>query len=138
MISSTLQAAATEFASQPTWAQWADLIGALFILVGAAFTFISALGLFRFSSLYARMHAATKPQMLGLLFLCTGIVLTLRTWQWALVAVLVVGIQMVAAPVASHIMSRAAYRTRAGNLEDLMLDELGEDAPNRYGVQTDR
>lgn len=112
-----------------------ELVGAIFILLGALFTFLSALGLFTFSSLYARMHAATKPQMLGLIFLCVGLTVTFRTWQWALLSILVLGIQMVAAPVGSHLMSRAAYRTREGNLEDLMLDELAEDPPNAYGVK---
>lgn len=115
-----------------------DLIGAVLLLVGAVFTFISALGLFTFRSLYARMHAATKPQMLGLLSLCAGIAISLRTWQWVLACILVVSIQMVAAPVASHLMSRAAYRTRMGDIEDLLLDELGEDDPNQYGVEVER
>ncbi len=114
-----------------------DLLGAVLLLFGAALTFVSALGLFSFESLYARMHAATKPQMLGLLFLCAGIVVSMRTWQWLLACALVVGIQIVAAPVASHLMSRAAYRTRLGDIEDLMLDELSEDAPNQYGVEVD-
>ena len=118
----------------PLW----DLLGAILLFLGAALTFVSALGLFSFRSLYARMHAATKPQMLGLLFLCAGIVLSLRTWQWLLACILVVAIQLVAAPVASHLMSRAAYRTRMGDVEDLLLDELGEDGVEGYGVEVDR
>lgn len=111
-----------------------SLIGAIMLLMGSFFTFISAIGLFRFHSLYARMHAATKPQMLGLLFLCGGIVFTFRSWQWALLCALVIGVQMVAAPVASHLMSRAAYRAEIGDPEDLTLDELARDFPT---VHTD-
>ncbi len=116
---------------------WLDLLGGALILTGALFTFLSALGLFRFRSLYARMHAATKPQMLGLLLLCAGIFFTFRTWQWALACVLVIGIQMVAAPVASHLMSRTAYRTKMGDTEDLLLDELSADVPDAVEVEVD-
>ncbi|MFT0761848.1 monovalent cation/H(+) antiporter subunit G [Scrofimicrobium sp. R131] len=103
------------------------LLGAILILVGAFFTLVGAVGLFRFRTLYARMHAATKPQMLGLLCLLSGLALTIRTWQAVLGCVLILAIQMVAAPVASHLMGRSAYRQGLADGPELVVDELAAD-----------
>lgn len=105
----------------------ADTAGAILLVFGAAFTMIAALGLFRFKELFARMHAASKPQMLGLMLLCGGMALTFRTWQWLALCTLVVALQMVAAPVASHLLGRTAYRTEEGERGYLAVDDLTED-----------
>lgn len=115
-------------AATPTWIPVIELIGAVLLLIGALFTLIAAIGLFRFHDLYARMHAATKPQMLGLMLICGGIALTLHTWYWVFLCTLVVAIQMLAAPVGSHLLGRAAYRTGVAELGNLTVDELAEDS----------
>lgn len=117
-----------------TIAEVLDLVGAVLLLLGAFFTAVAALGLFRFGGLFTRMHAATKPQMLGLMLLCAGITVSLRTWQWFLTCTLVIAIQMVAAPVASHLLGRTGYRTEPEELTHLTVDELAEDiAANSSG-----
>ena len=88
-----------------TW----ELAGAILIAAGSLFTMLGAIGLTTFRTTLARMHAGSKPQMLGLILLSSGMVMTLRTWQWALAAALVVAVQMVAAPVAAHLLGRAAF-----------------------------
>lgn len=104
-----------------------DLVGAVLLLCGAGFTAVAALGVIRFQGLFARMHSASKPQLLGLMLLCAGITLTLRTWQWFLACTLVVAIQMVAAPVASHLLGRTGYRMEIRERQYLTVDELAED-----------
>ena len=42
-----------------------DFISALIVLIGAAFTLIAGIGLFRLPDVYLRMHAATKAGTLG-------------------------------------------------------------------------
>lgn len=115
----------------PLWEAILTLLGSLFILAGALFTAAAALGLFRFKDLFARMHAATKPQMLGLLLICVGITLTWRTWHWALVCTVVVAIQLLAAPIGSHMLGRTAYRTKVGQMSALVADELGQDTKEK-------
>lgn len=104
-----------------------NLIGAAFLLLGVVFTFLAALGLFTFRDLFSRMHAASKPQMLGLLLICTGIMFTMRSWQWTLACLLILALQLITAPVGSHLLGRAAYRSGISEQSQLLQDELAQD-----------
>ena len=48
------------------------------ILIGALLCLTAAIGLLRFRDVPTRLHAATKPQVLGLLLICLAIALSLR------------------------------------------------------------
>ena len=48
-----------------SWTQVADLAAAVCILLGAVLALIAAIGVVRLPDLLTRMHAATKPQVLG-------------------------------------------------------------------------
>lgn len=115
-----------------------NLIGAVCLLVGISLTAIAALGLFRFHELFARMHAASKPQLLGLTIICLGLCLTLRTWHWVLICTVVIAIQLLAAPVASHLLGRTAYRTGIADLSTLSVDELNQAAQRDSGEDQPR
>ena len=106
-------------------AQVLDLAGAISLLLGAGLALIGAIGLVRLPDLFARMHAATKPQTLGLLLILLGVALTVRTWASVATLLIVVGAQALTAPVTAHMLGRAGYRT--GVTEDDLLhhDELG-------------
>ena len=52
-----------------TWVEIADLASLACLLVGAVLALIAAIGLVTFPDLLTRMHSATKPQVVGLLFL---------------------------------------------------------------------
>jgi multicomponent Na+:H+ antiporter subunit G len=70
------------------------------------------------------MHAATKPATLGLLCVTLGAALQMDDSSNAVKLLLVAAFQFVTAPVAAHMIGRAAYRSRAGALDDLVVDEL--------------
>jgi len=110
-----------------SWGTAFDLVGAVLILCGALLSLVAAIGVLRFPDLLTRMHAATKPQVLGLMLLCLGLGLTLRDARSVAILVLVLLAQMLTAPVAGHMVGRASYR--AGQVrEDLLLrDELSSD-----------
>jgi multicomponent Na+:H+ antiporter subunit G len=80
------------------------------------------------------MHAATKPQVLGLLLILTGTALRLATVVDVTTLVLVGIFQLATGPVAAHIVGRAAYRSGQFRSDLLVTDELaakraGEQAP---------
>ena len=104
-----------------------DVLGALLLLGGSVFCLAAALGVLRFPDLLTRLHAATKPQVFGLVLVLSGVVVTLRTWQVALVAVLVVALQILTTPVSSHMLARTAYRTGQWDDENAVVDELADD-----------
>ena len=101
-----------------------DLVGGVLILLGSLFGLVAAIGVVRLPDLLSRMHAATKPQVLGLFLVMTGLVLVLRESSVVALGLVVVLAQMVTAPVAAHMVGRASYR--AGQVRDdlLVVDEL--------------
>src|SRR5699024_4467109 len=109
------------------WTQVADIAGAVCFIAGALLAFFAALGVLMFPEIFRRMHAATKPQVLGLFLVLVGIALILRqgtaTWVLLLVAV---G-QMLTAPVAAHMIGRASYRTGLVPKSEFVVDELTRD-----------
>jgi multicomponent Na+:H+ antiporter subunit G len=103
---------------------WVDAVSAVFMVVGALLSLGAAIGLLRFPDLLSRMHAATKPQVLGLFLLLAAIGLQLRTW-WVWPLLLVAWIfQLLTVPVSAHMVGRAGYRTRHLHRELLSSDEL--------------
>jgi multicomponent Na+:H+ antiporter subunit G len=101
-----------------------DAVSAVFMVVGAVMSLAAAVGLLRFPDLMSRMHAATKPQVLGLFLLLAAIGLQLRTWWvWPVLAVAWI-FQLLTVPVSAHMVGRAGYRTKHLHRELLSSDEL--------------
>ena len=116
------------------WAVVADVVSVLLMLGGAFLCFAAGVGVLRFPDLLARMHAATKPQVMGLVLVLAGLALRLRSGGavWALV--LVVVFQLLTAPVAAHLVGRAGYRTGKVRSEMLVVDELTAELDRREAV----
>lgn len=103
---------------------WIDAVSGVFMVVGALLSLGAAVGLLRFPDLLSRMHAATKPQVLGLFLLLAAIGLQMRTW-WVWPVLVVAWIfQLLTVPVSAHMVGRAGYRTRHLHRELLTTDEL--------------
>jgi len=101
-----------------------DALSAVFMVVGAVMSLGAAIGLLRFPDLMSRMHAATKPQVLGLFLLLASVGLQLRTW-WVWPVLFVAWIfQVLTVPVSAHMVGRAGYRTKHLHRELLTVDEL--------------
>src|SRR6478735_9275305 len=114
----------------PTTAFWdtvADVVSAVFLLCGAFLAFAAGVGVVRFPDLLARMHAATKPQVLGLILVLIALGLRLRSWSAVGMLVLVVIFQLMTSPVAAHMVGRAGYRTGKVRPDLLVLDDLTAD-----------
>jgi multicomponent Na+:H+ antiporter subunit G len=107
-----------------SWTSVADAISVLCLLAGAALTLVAAIGMVRFPDLLSRLHSATKPQVLGLLLVLLGLGFRLRDPTVVGTLVLVAMFQMLTTPVASHMVSRAGFRTGEVDAEDLVVDEL--------------
>lgn len=114
-----------------------ELLTALCLVLGAGFALVAALGVVRMPDVFMRMHAATKAGTLGasLILLAAalhvdGIGITSRVIATILFLLLT-------APVAGHIIGRAAYfrgtplwkDTRADALT-AGYDETTRDAPD--------
>ena len=89
----------------------ADWLGAASLVAGALLSLAAAIGVLRFPDAPSRMHAATKPQVLGVLLVVLAVALTMRSIPVITMAALVAVFQLLTAPVASQMLSRAAVRT---------------------------
>lgn len=93
------------------WGQIADGAGYICVFVGSLLCLAAGVGLNRFPDLLSRMHAAAKPQVLGVLLVLLGVGLATRSGLDVGMLVLVGIFQLLTAPVSSHMLSRAAMRT---------------------------
>lgn len=116
----------------------ADVVAGACLLAGALLSLAAGVGLLRFPDLLARMHSATKPQVLGLLLILTGAALRLQNTIDVTTLVLVGLFQLATAPVSAHMIGRAVYRAGHIRSDDLVVDELADTSRNGWGVEPDR
>ena len=101
-----------------------DAAAAVCLVTGALMSLAAAIGLVRFPDLLTRMHAGTKPQVLGLLLLLTAV--ALETRDPAVVPLVVLGwmLQLLTVPVSAHMVGRSTYRTKYLDRDSLTHDDL--------------
>ena len=105
-----------------------DVVVGVCLIGGALLCLSAGVALLRFPDLMSRMHAATKPQPLGLLLVLLGFALRLRTREDVTTLVLIALFQLGTAPVAAHMVGRAGYRGRLVRTDLLVTDELKAEA----------
>ncbi|MFD1722548.1 monovalent cation/H(+) antiporter subunit G [Amnibacterium endophyticum] len=118
-----------------------DLIAQLLLLAGALFALASGVGLLRFRDALARLHAGTKPQVLGLVCVLAAIAIGNDRWDLVPALVPVLVLQMITIPVSGHMIARAAYRTGNFREDRLSEDELApaiEEASRRDAEDRER
>jgi multicomponent Na+:H+ antiporter subunit G len=103
------------------------VIGELLALVGAALVLLSALGVVRFTDIYARLHALAKASTLGILLILAGAAVDLRAVNDITSVVLAAVLHLLASPPAANMVSRATYLT--AGLPPGTIDEHAEPPP---------
>lgn len=101
-----------------------DTLTGVCLVLGAFLSLAAGVGLLRFPDAIARMHATTKPQILGLIFIVAAIALQDRRWTTLFVLLTILLFQMVTAPISAHMVGRAGYRTGVVAPGSLLVDEL--------------
>lgn len=99
---------------------------ALLVLLGALLSLLTAFGLLRLPDIYTRSHAATKSATLGVICILSGTFIYFWSVEGIINTRLILGIIFVfiTAPVAGHLICRAAYRTRVPLWERSIQDDL--------------
>ena len=101
-----------------------DVVAGVLLVGGCLLALVAALGVLRLPDLLSRMHAATKPQVLGLVLVLAGLAVRLREPGALGVLVLAVLFQFATAPVATHMVARAGFRAGLLRRDLLVTDEL--------------
>jgi multicomponent Na+:H+ antiporter subunit G len=100
-----------------------DILTAALVLSGSTLALTAAIGVVRFPDTLSRMHAATKPQVLGLLLVLVGAAIQLRGHADVGMLILTGIFTLITAPVVANRVGQLAYREQ--NLHDrLTHDEL--------------
>lgn len=101
-----------------------DILTGVFLLLGGFLSVAAGVGLLRFPDAIARLHATTKPQILGLAFILLAIALQERQLSTILLLIFLLIFQMITAPVSAHMIARAGYRGGIIAPQSLLVDEL--------------
>ncbi len=110
-----------------------EFIGAVLILTGGIASVISVFGLIRLPDVYTRSHAATKSSTLAVLLTLSGTFLYFWFSEQFISVRVLLGIVFVflTAPVAGHLIIRAAYRSNVKladiSVEDALYEVLHKD-----------
>jgi len=101
---------------------------ALLVLAGAFFCFVASVGVVRLEDLFMRMHAASKAGTFGAGLPLVAAAIALWDGSIAVRALATAGFLLFTAPVAAHVLCRAAYRRPEVELSSkTIIDELGRE-----------
>lgn len=100
-------------------------LGTACALAGALFMALAAFGLLRMPDVYLRLSATSKSSTLGVALLLSGASLFFGQRQVTLRAAAIVLFVFLTAPVASHIIGRAARRAGVRQWKGAIRDDMG-------------
>lgn len=107
-----------------------DVVAAVLVLSGSLLALTAAIGVVRFPDALSRMHAATKPQVLGLLLVLTGAGVRLRGQADVGMLILAGLFTVITAPVVANRVGQMTYREKSFREDLLVRDELEEHGQN--------
>ena len=103
------------------------ILVSLLVVVGGLFALLASLGVLRFPDLYTRMHAASKAGTVGssLLLIAAG----LHAGDGAILLRALAGVVflLMTAPVAAHLLAKAAHRSGHKLDRASVMDALSHD-----------
>ena len=88
-----------------------EILVSAFLLMGGFLSIIAAIGVIRLPDLFTRMHAATKVGTIGVSSITIGLMIHFSNITVTSRGLLVIAFFLLTAPVAAHMIGRAAYRS---------------------------
>ena len=101
-----------------------EYVSGIFILIGALFALLSAIGIIRLPDLYLRMSATTKSATLGITTVMIGTAVFFGDIESIAKCFVIVTFIFLTAPVAAHLLGRAAYLDNVKLWKNTVTDEL--------------
>ena len=102
-----------------------EWIVSFFLLVGSGFFLLAALGVTRMPDFYMRMSSSSKAVSLGAGCLAIGLAVHMDDPGVTTRAILLMVLFFLKAPVAAHMLGRAAYMSGVHLSEKTIVDEMG-------------
>jgi multicomponent Na+:H+ antiporter subunit G len=101
-----------------------ELMRDALLIIGASFLLLAGLGIIRMPDLFTRIQAATKASTLGVGCIILALALHFNDTGITVRALLVIAFFLLTAPVAAHVIARAAYFVGVPLWERTIIDEL--------------
>ena len=101
-----------------------DVVTSILVLTAALMCFAAGVGLLRLRDVLSRLHAATKPQILGLIAIGADVAINNPSIGTITLVIAIVLFQALTAPIAAHMVARGAYRGGNYAPELLVRDDL--------------
>lgn len=102
----------------------ADFASGILLIIGAFFALAAAIGLIRLPDVYSRMHAASKAGTLGSGLMMIALALTAAENGTSIRAIAGVVFFLLTAPIAAHLLARAAYKVGYKLWSESVADEM--------------
>ena len=115
-----------------------DIVTAIVVIAGGAFVFIAGLGIWRMPDLMIRMHASTKAGTLGVGLILAALAIDFGELGVVSRSLAAIVFLLLTAPVAAHMIGRAAYRSGVPLWERNVVDEYRDRWTERPEVATDQ
>jgi multicomponent Na+:H+ antiporter subunit G len=109
-----------------------ELIATVLMIVGASFVLLAAVGILRMPDLFTRMQTATKAATLGISSILLAVAFFIEDSAVTVRAILTILFFFLTAPVAAHMIGRAAYFVGVPLWRGTITDELR----GRYDMTT--
>lgn len=114
-----------------------ETIVSILIILGGAFSAVAGLGLVRLPDVLIRMHASTKAGTLGVGLIVLAVSINFGTSLIITKALLIIVFLLLTAPVAAHLIGRAAYRRGIPLWDRTLMDDAAmKNGQNTPAVDT--
>ncbi len=100
-----------------------ELLASVLLVTGGLFSLIASVGVLRMPDLYSRMHAATKVGAVGVTAIVLAVMIHFGDLSVSTRGLLIIGFILLTAPIAAHMIGRAAYLTRIPLWERTHINE---------------
>jgi multicomponent Na+:H+ antiporter subunit G len=105
-----------------------EIVGYIFITVGAIFDFFGCMGLVRLPDVYNRLQAATKCVTLGTIFVLVGTAIVTATPTISIKAILCAIFVLITSPTGAHALARGSYISGVRLWEKSVTDKFKDRA----------
>lgn len=102
-----------------------EIIMGILLISGTFFAFVAAIGMLRLPDVFMRLSANAKAATLGTSFILGATALYFNDVRISVKIAAIISFLVLTAPVAAHMIGRAAYFGKVPMWEGTICDELG-------------
>jgi multicomponent Na+:H+ antiporter subunit G len=115
-----------------------EIATSVLVLAGGLFSLAAALGVVRLPDVLVRMHASTKAGTLGCGLILVAVAVHFGETSVVGLCIATIVFLLLTAPIAAHMIGRAAYRTGVQLWEKSVIDELASgETGERHGTDAE-